>query len=76
MKAVVLREYGGPENLKCEDNVSEPQIRGHHRIRNLKYAKPSEPSTASRQERPCASPPDQNPAILRKIASALPSLLL
>src|SRR6202167_5259104 len=26
MKAVVLHEYGGPENLKFEDNVPEPQI--------------------------------------------------
>lgn len=28
MKAVVLHEYGGPENLKFEDNVPEPQISG------------------------------------------------
>jgi NADPH:quinone reductase-like Zn-dependent oxidoreductase len=28
MKAVVLHEYGGPENLKCEDNVPGPQISG------------------------------------------------
>src|SRR5580704_17504197 len=28
MKAVVLHEYGGPENLKFEDNVPEPQIGG------------------------------------------------
>jgi NADPH:quinone reductase-like Zn-dependent oxidoreductase len=28
MKAVVLHEYGGPEKLKFEDNVSEPQISG------------------------------------------------
>src|SRR5271154_239093 len=28
MKAVVLHEYGGPENLKFEDNVSEPQVSG------------------------------------------------
>src|SRR6204780_4044601 len=26
MKAVVLHEYGGPEKLKFEDNVPEPQI--------------------------------------------------
>jgi NADPH:quinone reductase-like Zn-dependent oxidoreductase len=26
MKAVVLHEYGGPEKLKFEDNVAEPQI--------------------------------------------------
>jgi NADPH:quinone reductase-like Zn-dependent oxidoreductase len=26
MKAVVLHEYGGPENLKFEDNVPEPQV--------------------------------------------------
>src|SRR5580704_15272777 len=26
MKAVVLHEYGGPEKLKFEDNVVEPQI--------------------------------------------------
>jgi NADPH:quinone reductase-like Zn-dependent oxidoreductase len=26
MKAVVLHEYGSPENLKFEENVSEPQI--------------------------------------------------
>jgi len=29
MKAVVLHEYGGPEKLKFEDNVSDPQIGGH-----------------------------------------------
>jgi NADPH:quinone reductase-like Zn-dependent oxidoreductase len=29
MKAVVLHEYGGPEKLKVEDNVSDPQISGH-----------------------------------------------
>ena len=28
MKAVVLHEYGGPEKLKFEDNVPEPQING------------------------------------------------
>jgi NADPH:quinone reductase-like Zn-dependent oxidoreductase len=28
MKAVVLHEYGGPENLKFEDGVSEPQVSG------------------------------------------------
>jgi len=28
MKAVVLREYGGPEKLKFEDKVTEPQISG------------------------------------------------
>ena len=28
MKAVVLQEYGGPENLKCEDQVPDPQIGG------------------------------------------------
>jgi len=28
MKAVVLREYGGPEKLKFEDDVPEPQISG------------------------------------------------
>jgi NADPH:quinone reductase-like Zn-dependent oxidoreductase len=28
MKAVVLHEYGGPGNLKFEDNVPEPQISG------------------------------------------------
>jgi NADPH:quinone reductase-like Zn-dependent oxidoreductase len=28
MRAVVLREYGGPEVLKFEDNVPEPQISG------------------------------------------------
>ena len=28
MRAVVLHEYGGPEKLKFEDNVSEPQIGG------------------------------------------------
>jgi NADPH:quinone reductase-like Zn-dependent oxidoreductase len=28
MKAVVLHEYGGPEKLKFEDNVSDPQISG------------------------------------------------
>jgi NADPH:quinone reductase-like Zn-dependent oxidoreductase len=26
---VVLHEYGGPENLKFEDNVPEPQMNGH-----------------------------------------------
>jgi NADPH:quinone reductase-like Zn-dependent oxidoreductase len=29
MRAVVLHEYGGPEKLKCEDNVPEPQIGGN-----------------------------------------------
>jgi NADPH:quinone reductase-like Zn-dependent oxidoreductase len=29
MKAVVLYEYGGPEKLKFEDDVSEPQISGN-----------------------------------------------
>src|ERR1700733_14726812 len=28
MKAVVLHEYGGPEKLKFEDSVPEPQIGG------------------------------------------------
>jgi NADPH:quinone reductase-like Zn-dependent oxidoreductase len=28
MKAVVLNEYGGPEKLKFEDNVPDPQISG------------------------------------------------
>jgi NADPH:quinone reductase-like Zn-dependent oxidoreductase len=28
MRAAVLHEYGGPENLKFEDNVPEPQISG------------------------------------------------
>src|SRR3984957_4983911 len=28
MKAVVLHKYGGPENLKFEDNVPDPQISG------------------------------------------------
>src|SRR5471030_1618166 len=28
MRAVVLHEYGGPEKMKFEDNVSEPQIGG------------------------------------------------
>ncbi len=28
MKAVVLHEYGGPEKLKLEDNVPDPQISG------------------------------------------------
>jgi NADPH:quinone reductase-like Zn-dependent oxidoreductase len=28
MKAVVLHEYGGPEKLKFEDNVHEPQMSG------------------------------------------------
>ena len=28
MRAVVLHEYGGPEKLKFEDNVPEPQIVG------------------------------------------------
>ncbi len=28
MRAVVLHEYGGPENLKFEDNVPEPQMSG------------------------------------------------
>ena len=28
MRAVVLHEYGGPEKLKFEDNVAEPQISG------------------------------------------------
>jgi NADPH:quinone reductase-like Zn-dependent oxidoreductase len=29
MRAVVLHEYGGPEKLKFENNVSEPQISGN-----------------------------------------------
>src|SRR6202453_4252082 len=29
MRAVVLHEYGGPEKLKFEDNVSEPQVSGN-----------------------------------------------
>jgi NADPH:quinone reductase-like Zn-dependent oxidoreductase len=29
MKAVVLHEYGGPEKLKYEENVPDPQISGH-----------------------------------------------
>ncbi len=29
MKAVVLHEYGGPQNLKFEDNVPEPQVSGN-----------------------------------------------
>jgi D-arabinose 1-dehydrogenase-like Zn-dependent alcohol dehydrogenase len=29
MRAVVLQEYGGPENLRCEDNVPDPQISGN-----------------------------------------------
>ncbi len=29
MKAVVLHEYGGPENLKFEDDVPEPQVSGN-----------------------------------------------
>jgi NADPH:quinone reductase-like Zn-dependent oxidoreductase len=29
MKAMVLHEYGGPEKLKFEDNVAEPQISGN-----------------------------------------------
>ena len=28
MRAVVLQEYGGPEKLKFEDNVPEPQMSG------------------------------------------------
>jgi NADPH:quinone reductase-like Zn-dependent oxidoreductase len=28
MRAVVLREYGGPEKLRFEDNIPEPQISG------------------------------------------------
>ena len=28
MKAIMLHEYGGPEKLKCEDNVPEPQVSG------------------------------------------------
>jgi NADPH:quinone reductase-like Zn-dependent oxidoreductase len=28
MKAVVLHEYGGPEKLKFEDNVPDPQVNG------------------------------------------------
>jgi NADPH:quinone reductase-like Zn-dependent oxidoreductase len=28
MRAVVLHEYGGPEKLKFEDNVPEPQTSG------------------------------------------------
>src|SRR6202046_790088 len=29
MKAVVLHDYGGPEKLKFEDNVPEPQVSGN-----------------------------------------------
>ena len=29
MRAVVLQEYGGPEKLKFEDNVPEPQVSGN-----------------------------------------------
>jgi NADPH:quinone reductase-like Zn-dependent oxidoreductase len=29
MKAVVLHEYGGPEKLKFEDNVPDPQMSGN-----------------------------------------------
>jgi NADPH:quinone reductase-like Zn-dependent oxidoreductase len=29
MKAVVLHEYGGPEKLKFEDNVPDPQVSGN-----------------------------------------------
>ncbi len=29
MRAVVLHEYGGPENLKFEDSVPDPQINGN-----------------------------------------------
>jgi NADPH:quinone reductase-like Zn-dependent oxidoreductase len=29
MRAVVLHEYGGPENLKFEDNVADPQVSGN-----------------------------------------------
>src|SRR5580698_4993505 len=29
MKAVVLHEYGGPENLKFEDSVPDPQVSGN-----------------------------------------------
>jgi NADPH:quinone reductase-like Zn-dependent oxidoreductase len=29
MRAVLLHEYGGPENLKFEDNVAEPQLSGN-----------------------------------------------
>lgn len=29
MKAAVLHEYGGPENLKFEDHVAEPQVSGN-----------------------------------------------
>ena len=29
MRAVVLHKYGGPESLKFEDNVSEPQVSGN-----------------------------------------------
>src|ERR1035437_10858 len=28
MKAIVLHEYGGPEKLKFEDNVPDPQVSG------------------------------------------------
>jgi hypothetical protein len=28
MKAVVLHEYGGPEKLRFEDKISDPQISG------------------------------------------------
>jgi hypothetical protein len=28
MQALVLHEYGGPEKLRFEDNVPEPQVGG------------------------------------------------
>jgi len=36
MKAVVMHEYGGPEKLKFEDNIPDPQIGGD----TASYAKP------------------------------------
>ena len=39
MRAVVLHEFGGPEKLKFEDNVSEPQITYCRRSNSIKRGK-------------------------------------
>ena len=50
MRAVVLREYGGPDKLKFEDNVPEPQISGCTGMRQ-KEAPLSSPAILGRDVR-------------------------
>jgi hypothetical protein len=37
MKAIVLHEYGGPEKLKFEDNVPDPQVSGDTVLMRIAY---------------------------------------